>query len=110
VDGRQANESAEIRDVEGENVIHVMDVHGCSQTRVVHLDSGDGVLQNQPPPLAISRGAIREKNQGRLDPTHFVLCVISGESESIASKRTCHRVPKLSDVLVGVKETRALRG
>jgi hypothetical protein len=51
----ETSEAAEICDVQCKYVIHVVHIHGRRQPCVVHLNSRDGILDDNSPPLPVDR-------------------------------------------------------
>ena len=44
-------EAREVPSVEGEDALDAVDMHGCDQAGVMHLDAGNFIFDQEGPPL-----------------------------------------------------------
>jgi hypothetical protein len=56
-------EAREILRAEGQNTLHTMDMHGGNKPCILHLDSGDAVVHQQPAPFLMYRWVVGEQSE-----------------------------------------------
>ena len=54
-------EASEVLFIEGQNALDAMDAHGGNEPCVVYLDSRDAIVNQQPSPFLVYRGAVGEQ-------------------------------------------------
>ena len=47
-------EAGEVFCVEGKDALYAVDMHGCNEPCIMHLDSGDAIVHQQSPPFLMN--------------------------------------------------------
>ena len=110
MNSRKTAETFKIHYVQCQYVGYAVHVHGCSQPRIVYLNTQNFVLQDNPPPLSIKGFIVWQETHAGLDGTDLPLRFRNCQAKTIAALGTRHSVPKLSNVLVRVVKSGALGG
>jgi len=53
MDGFDLVEARKVFCVEGQDALHAMDAHGRNESCIMHLNSGDAIVNQQPPPFLV---------------------------------------------------------
>ena len=95
-------EAREVPSVEGEDALDAVDMHGCDQAGVMHLDAGDVVGDEELAPFLVNCDAVRQQLETRFDRDGAAICFLRGKPVAISIGGARQRVPKLAKVLRGV--------
>lgn len=74
----------------------------------MNLNTQDSVLKDYPPPCPVDGFVVRQQDHTGLDGSHLALGFGNRQTKPVASSWTCHSIPKLSNILMGILETGAL--
>ncbi len=81
-----------------------MNMHGCHQARVVHLNAGHTGSHNNPAPLPMRCFVVWSKRDGRFNQACTFICFSDREPESIAIGRPGADIPEFGKILRGIEE------
>jgi len=72
-----------------------MDAHRCDETRVVHLNAGDGIVDDDLAPGLMGGLAVDEKVEEELNLPGVPICFEDGEAKPVLFSGPGTDVPKL---------------
>jgi hypothetical protein len=70
MDGSDAGEAAEVSGVEGQEMGEAVDPHRGDKARVVHLNAGNGMGNQEPSPLLVNRRTVGKEDEATLNASH----------------------------------------
>ena len=106
--GRDAGVASEVGGVQTEEIRYSVSLHPRHQPGIVHLNSRDMVLDNDPPPFPVDCLAVWQQAHTGFDCAYFALGFGDSQPETVTANGPCHRVPKFRNVLMCVIESGAL--
>ena len=99
MNGCDSGVPSKIPDVEGEQPSDLMDVHGRHQARIMYLYTGNGMADNQIPPLIMHGLAVFEKRKLIFYKSCPAVHLGNRKTKPVAIGRTRAGIPELSQIL-----------